>query len=41
MRVISDEALAHPSKHNGAVVSVPGLATTGIDLELLSSSVSV
>lgn len=35
--VISYEALAHPSKHNGAVVSVPGLATTGIDPAFLSS----
>lgn len=40
-KVISYEALAHPSEHNGAVVLVPGLATTGIDLEFLSSSVSV
>lgn len=39
--VISPEASAHPSQHNGAVVSVPGLTTTGIDPPLLSSSVSV
>lgn len=35
--VISYEASAHPSKHNGAVVSVLGLATTGIDPAFLSS----
>ncbi|KAI9526082.1 hypothetical protein NQZ68_002630 [Dissostichus eleginoides] len=35
--VISYDAPAHPSEHNGAVVSVLGLTTTGIDPALLSS----